>query len=182
MHAAAAGSVVVFGSSRVAPGSPVYREALALGRALAERGVEVRCGGYGGAMEAVSRGAREAGGRVVGCTLSWPGEVRGPNEWLTEVLPSPSLDARVTALLGGTRAAIVLHGGVGTLNEMLWTWTLLLHGVEPHRRLVLLGPAYGELMEFLAARFEVDGAARALLRVVGSVEEAVAIACGGAAR
>jgi hypothetical protein len=176
---AAAGSVVVFGSSRVPAGSPVHADALALGRALATRGVEVRCGGYGGVMEAVARGAREAGGRVVGCTLAWPGESRDPNPWLTEVIPNASLDARVAALLRGTRAAIALHGGVGTLNELLWTWTLLLHGVEAHRRLVLLGPAYAELMEFLASRFEVDRRTRSLVRVAASVGEAVALACDG---
>lgn len=178
---AAAGSVVVFGSSRVPPGSPVHADALALGRALAARGLEVRCGGYGGVMEAVARGAREAGGRVVGCTLSWPGESREPNPWLTEIVSNASLDDRVAALLRGTRAAIAMHGGVGTLNELLWTWTLLLHGVEPHRRLVLLGPAYAELLRFLEARFEVDGRSRSLVLVAASVEEAVALACAGPA-
>jgi hypothetical protein len=175
-------SVVVFGSSRATPGAPDYAIALELGRALAARGAEVRCGGYGGAMEAVARGAREAGGRVVGCTLSWAGETRGPNPWLTEVLPSPSLDARIAALLRGTRAAIALHGGVGTLNEMLWVWTLLLHGVESQRRLVLLGGAYRDLLEFLAVRFEVDAAARGLVRLAGTVEEAVEMAVGDGAR
>jgi len=176
---AAAESVVVFGSSRVPPGSPVHADALALGRALAARGVEVRCGGYGGVMEAVARGAREAGGRAVGCTLSWPGESRGPNPWLTEVVPCASLDARVATLLRGTRAAIAMHGGVGTLNELLWTWTLLLHGVEAHRRLILLGPSYRELLEFLSTRFEVDERARALVHAADSVPDAVALACGG---
>jgi hypothetical protein len=178
---AAADSVVVFGSSRAAPGSPVYADAVALGRALAERGVEVRCGGYGGVMEAVARGAREAGGRVVGCTLAWPGESRAPSAWLTEEVPSPALDARIAALLRGTRAAIALHGGVGTLNEVLWTWTLLLHGVETHRRLILLGEPYRELLEFLGARFEVSASTRRLTHVAASVEEAVALALGDGA-
>lgn len=147
-----------------------------LGAALARRGVEVRCGGYGGVMEAVSRGAREAGGRTVGCTLSWEREAREPNPWLSEVLPSPTLEARIGALLGGTSAAIVLHGGVGTLNELLWVWTLLLHGVEPERRLVLLGESFRELVELLGARFEVDAAARGLVLHAGTVDEAVSLA------
>jgi len=172
-------SVVVFGSSRAKVGSREYTRATELGAALAHRAVEVRCGGYGGAMEAVSRGAREAGGRVVGCTLSWEGEARKANGWLSEEIASPTLEARVQALLRGTCAAIAVHGGVGTLNEMLWVWTLLLHGIEAERRLVLLGDPFRELMEFLSAKFEVDGTARGLVRVATTTEEAVNLAVGG---
>src|SRR5512142_346265 len=94
-------AVAVFGSSRAGPETPAYSLALSLGRALARRGVEVRCGGYGGVMEAVSRGAREAGGRVVGCTLVWPGESRSANPHLSEEIPCTSLDARIAAILEG---------------------------------------------------------------------------------
>jgi uncharacterized protein (TIGR00730 family) len=171
-------SVVVFGSSRAKVGSREYTRAVELGAALAHRAVEVRCGGYGGLMEAVSRGAREAGGRVVGCTLSWQGETRKPNGWLSEEIPSPTLEARIESMLRGSTAAIALHGGVGTLNELLWVWTLLLHGVDSKRALVLLGDPYRELVEFLGKRFEVDGAARGLLRLAGTTEEAVSLALG----
>ena len=171
-------SVAVFGSSRSGPGTPPYALALELGRAFARRGAEVRCGGYGGAMEAVSRGAREAGGRVVGCTLAWEGETRRANPYLSEEIPCASLEARLAALLAGTGAAVVLPGGVGTLNEMFWVWTLLLHGRDADRALVLLGDSYGEFLEFLGRRFEVDSRVRALVHVTGTVEEAVSAACG----
>ena len=172
-------SVAVFGSSQSGPGTPAFTLALELGRALARRGAEVRCGGYGGVMEAVSRGAREMGGRVVGCTLGWEGEARRANAYLTEEIPCATLDARISALLAGTRAAVVLPGGIGTLNEMFWVWTLLLHGRDPERTLVLLGESYGDLLQFLGSRFEVDARVRALVRAAGSVEEAVTLACGG---
>ncbi len=172
-------AAAVFGSSRAGPESPAYSLALDLGRALARRGAEVRCGGYGGVMEAVSRGAHEAGGRVVGCTLAWPGESRRANLYLTEEVPCASLDARIATILEGTRGAVALHGGVGTLNEMLWLWTLLLHGRGDGRALVLLGGSYAELLDFLGRRFEVDARVRALVRVAGSAEEAAALACGG---
>ena len=55
--------VTVFGSSRPGEGSPDYEEARVLGRALAKHGFAVCSGGYGGVMEAVSRGAKEAGGK-----------------------------------------------------------------------------------------------------------------------
>jgi uncharacterized protein (TIGR00725 family) len=172
------GSIAVFGSSSARVGSREYTRGVELGAALAHRGVEVRCGGYGGLMEAVSRGAREAGGRVVGCTLSWETEARPPNTWLSEIVPSTDLGARIHALLDGASAAIALHGGVGTLNEVLWVWTLLLHGVEPKQRLVLLGEPFRELSEFLGKRFEVDERVRRLVAHASSTEDAVTLALG----
>ena len=60
--------VTVFGSSRPPAGHADYEEARALGAALATRGFAVCTGGYGGTMEAASRGAKEAGGKVYGVT------------------------------------------------------------------------------------------------------------------
>jgi hypothetical protein len=65
-------SVAVFGSSQAPASSPTYRAARELGRELARLGAEIRCGGYGGVMAAVAAGGKEAGGRVVGCTVQWP--------------------------------------------------------------------------------------------------------------
>ena len=58
-------------SSRPEDGHADYAEALELGRALAAAGFTVCTGGYGGVMEAVSRGARESGGRVLAVTSSF---------------------------------------------------------------------------------------------------------------
>ncbi len=64
-------TITVFGSSRPEEGHADYTEALELGRALAAAGFAVCTGGYGGVMEGVSRGAREAGGRVLAVTSSF---------------------------------------------------------------------------------------------------------------
>ena len=78
--------ISVFGGSKTPAGSPDYQEALALGRGLAQAGHTVLTGGYRGTMEAVSRGAAEAGGQAIGVTCgeieSWRGVQ--PNPWLTE--------------------------------------------------------------------------------------------------
>src|SRR5436853_6779871 len=63
--------VTVFGSSRPGEGSPDYEEACVLGRALAKHGFSVCSGGYGGVLEAVSRGAKEAGGKTYGVTADF---------------------------------------------------------------------------------------------------------------
>ncbi|MEJ5198439.1 MAG: DNA-binding protein, partial [Anaerolineae bacterium] len=63
-------TIAVFGSSRREEESALYREAYELGRVLAGAGYAVLTGGYNGSMAAVSRGAAEAGGRVIGVTCA----------------------------------------------------------------------------------------------------------------
>src|SRR5438445_11721887 len=58
--------VTVFGSSRPRESDADYEEARVLGRALAKHGFSVCSGGYGGVVEAVLRGAEEAGGKTYG--------------------------------------------------------------------------------------------------------------------
>lgn len=172
-------SVAVFGSSQATRAASHYHLAESLGKALARRGAIIRCGGYGGIMEGVASGAKSEGGRVVGCTLRWFADARSPNQYLDEVHESPDLHARIRCLLGGTRAAIVLPGGVGTLNELLWVWTLLLFDRDDGPQgLVLLGDPWQELMDLLARRFEINEAVRSMVTIVHDADEAARVACG----
>src|SRR5437660_10529681 len=80
--------VTVFGSAQLHGDHHAYKEAARLGRALAELGHVIVSGGYGGLMEAVSRGAHEVGGSVVGVTVQpWAGRLV-PNPYLSEEIPS----------------------------------------------------------------------------------------------
>ena len=63
--------ITVFGSSRPREGDSHYAMARSLGAALAAQGFAVCSGGYGGVMEAVSRGAKEAGGRTLAVTAEF---------------------------------------------------------------------------------------------------------------
>ena len=63
--------ITVFGSSRPREDHADYEEARSLGRALAKAGFAVCSGGYGGVMEAASRGAKEAGGKTYGVTAEF---------------------------------------------------------------------------------------------------------------
>ncbi len=172
-------SVVVFGSSQAQRESPHFRLAADLGVALARRGAEVRCGGYGGVMEAVASGAKSAGGRVIGCTLRWFAESRAANSHLDEVHEAANLHARIECLLRGCRGAVVLPGGVGTLNELFWVWTLLLlDRDEGPQSIALLGEPWEELLAVLARRFEFPKAIRDLVRLTRSADDAAAIALG----
>ena len=75
--------ITVFGGSAPQPGQPAYLEAQRLGELLAKAGYEVVTGGYMGVMEAVSRGAVEAGGRAIGVTCQEIEDWRpiDPNQW-----------------------------------------------------------------------------------------------------
>jgi hypothetical protein len=130
-------------------------------------------------MEAVAAGARGAGGKVVGCTLQWFAESRVPNTHLDEVHEAPDLASRMECLLTGARGAVVLHGGVGTLNELFWVWTLLMHDRdEGPDSIVLLGEHWDELMAFLTKRFEIGPPLRELVTVATTAEEAASLAWG----
>ena len=116
--------VSVFGGTHTRPGDKDYDEAVRLGRLLGERGCTVITGGYIGVMEAVSRGAAEAGAHVIGVTCDEierfrPGK---PNAWVKEEQRFPDLVQRLNALIEGCDAAIALPGGVGTLAEIMTTW------------------------------------------------------------
>jgi len=66
--------IAVFGSARVKPGSDYYEMGRKTGAAIAKLGFAVMTGGGPGIMEAANRGAKEAGGRSVGCNISLPTE------------------------------------------------------------------------------------------------------------
>jgi uncharacterized protein (TIGR00730 family) len=122
--------VVVFGSSRCPEGSAHHRQAQAVGRALARRGLTLVSGGYAGSMGAASRGAREAGGRVVGITTSIFAD-RAPNAWLDHFEEEPDYPARMARLLREGEAWVALPGGLGTLAEWTTAWCLATIGQLP---------------------------------------------------
>jgi hypothetical protein len=141
--------IAVFGSSTVCDSDPPYRLAYQLGRELARSGAGVMTGGYGGTMEACSRGAHEVGGHVVGVTVDLF-EKRGPvNRWVKERVHMPTLYQRLQYLVDHADGFIGLPGSLGTLTEVFLTWTLLSVSGRPHAPLVLLGDPWPAILETL---------------------------------
>ncbi|MBS1250241.1 MAG: Cytokinin riboside 5'-monophosphate phosphoribohydrolase [Chloroflexi bacterium] len=136
--------VTVFGGSKPQAGEPAYEQAQKLGRLLASSGYTVLTGGYIGTMEAVSRGAAEAGGHVIGVTCD---EIEAwrpvkPNRWVDEEMRYPTLRERLYALIDSCDAAMALPGGIGTLAEVAVAWSQLqTHASEP-RPLILIGEGW----------------------------------------
>jgi len=133
--------ISVFGSSAPRPGSQPYVEAYAAGRLLAESGFAVATGGYSGTMTAVSQGAAEAGGHVIGVTSEQIERFRplGPNQWVKEEIRYVTLRDRLLHLVTQNDGMIVLPGGIGTLSEMSLAWSFLQTGEMSKRPFVMLG-------------------------------------------
>ena len=134
-------NITVFGGAQPQPDSPAYEEARLLGELLAQRGHTVLTGGYIGTMEAVSRGASEAGGHVIGVTCEDIEEWRKvkANAWVKEEWRKKTLIERLQALIEGCDAAFALPGGAGTLTEISLMWNLMIVESLHRRPLILIG-------------------------------------------
>lgn len=97
------------------PGADV-RTARAVGRALAERGAVLVCGGLGGVMAAAAQGAQEGGGLTVGLL---PGADRSDaNAHLSVAIPTGMGELRNGLVVRAADAVIAIGGGPGTLSEI----------------------------------------------------------------
>ncbi|MEF8787336.1 MAG: TIGR00725 family protein [Haloarculaceae archaeon] len=106
--------VSVIGGSSVT--DEEYDRALTVGRLLAERGHTVVCGGRGGVMEAVCRGARDMGGHTIGIL---PGSHQAAaNEYVQTPIVTGMGNARNPLVVLNGDAAIAIDGGPGTLSEL----------------------------------------------------------------
>ena len=170
-------NVTVFGGAQPKEGTPAYEEARELGSLLAQRGHAVLTGGYMGTMEAVSRGAHDAGGHVIGVTCIDIEEWRKskPNQWVKEERRKQTLMDRLTALVQGCDAAIALPGGAGTLTEVSLMWNLMIVESLPRRPLVLIGSGWQSTFDQFFGEFEnyMPIHQRELLYFAGDVKDAV---------
>jgi len=142
-------NITIFGGSQLKPDDPAYKQALRLGRILGDMGYSVITGGYIGTMEAVSRGASEAGAHVIGITCDEIERWRpvGPNPWVKEERRYPTLRQRLYALIEGCDAALALPGGIGTLAEISVMWSQLQVGEKFRRPLILIGSEWKRMMD-----------------------------------
>lgn len=118
-------AVAIFGSSRTEPGSSEWNEAEKAGARCAGAGLTVVTGGYGGTMEAASKGAASAGGRVIGVTAAELFLDRSmANDYVTEEIPAKTLTDRIGILTELASGAITLPGSIGTAAELVVAWNM----------------------------------------------------------
>jgi len=171
--------VTVFGSARIRPGDAEYEEAEALGRALAGAGHAVITGGGPGAMEAVNKGAYEAGGQSIGVCIELPHEEE-PNPYLTQTLSFRYFFVRKVMFVKYARAVVILPGGFGTLDELFESLTLVQTRKMPHIPVILAGDHdyWDGLLDWIESSLERRGKIgpgdRELIKRAHSAEEVLA--------
>ena len=132
--------VTIFGGSKCGHDSPEYQEARKMGRLLAEAGFTICTGGYLGIMEAASRGAREAGGRVFGIVMNqFKSE---PNRYLTDKVATNHFYDRLQNLITRSVGFVAFKGGMGTVTEVSLVWNKLQTRVLERRPIVLIGDCW----------------------------------------
>jgi uncharacterized protein (TIGR00730 family) len=169
--------VTVFGSARIQRGDPHYDLAIKMGAAIARLGFTVMTGGGPGIMEAANRGAKEAGGRSVGCTIELPSE-QPANAYLDRCVRLHYFFVRKTLLVKYSYAFVVMPGGAGTLDELFEALTLIQTAKIKDFPVVIMGTDYWkELLDFMnkmAQRGMIADTDLSLIYATDSVDEAIA--------
>ncbi len=171
--------ITVFGGSSPKPDSPAYQDAYQLGVLLAQAGFGVVTGGYMGTMEAVSKGAFENSGHVIGVTCEEIEQWRKNrhNPWVKEEIREKTLLKRISTLINLCDAAIALPGGPGTLAEISLMWNFKQIQTISPKPIILVGPGWKNIMDAFFENqqdyFSANG--KSLIQFVDTVEKALAI-------
>jgi hypothetical protein len=138
--------ISIFGNSRCQPHDEAYRQAEDLGKLLADAGYTVCTGGYAGVMEGASRGARLAGGEVIGMTVDIFSDP--PNAYLTREIRTKTLHSRLELVSELSDGFIALQGGIGTITEVALIWNLLTtKSIHPPKPLILVGRPWRQTVQ-----------------------------------
>ncbi len=116
--------VTIFGSARFKEDHPYYKQTQAIAGEIAKLGFTIMTGGGPGIMEAANRGAKDVGGRSVGCNIVLPHE-QHHNPYLDKWVNIKFFFVRKTLLIKYSYAFIVMPGGFGTLDEYFEALTLI---------------------------------------------------------
>ncbi len=170
--------VTVFGSARFNEDHRYYAMARETGQELAKAGFTVLTGGGPGIMEAANRGARDVGGRSLGCNIELPME-QHENPYLDRFVTFRYFFVRKVMLVKYSYAFIALPGGFGTMDEMFELAVLVQTKKIEDFPLVLIGRDYWSgLIDFIrntmVKEATIDPADLDRIIVTDSPQEAVA--------
>lgn len=149
--------VTVFGSARFSEEHPFYQLGREIGKELVHSGFTVMTGGGPGIMEAANRGAKEAGGKSVGCNIELPHEQK-PNPYLDVSVDFRYFFIRKLMLAKYSYAFIALPGGFGTMDELFEISTLVQTRKVENFPIVLAGVDFwSPMLDFLKERMVRNG-------------------------
>lgn len=167
--------VTVFGSARFDASHPYYALGREVGARMSQLGFTVMTGGGPGLMEAANRGAREAGGRSVGCNIRLPME-QAPNPYLDCFVTCRHFFVRKVLLFKYSYAFVALPGGIGTMDELFEALTLIQTKKIESFPVVLVGTAFWkpfhDLLQHLLAAGTISAEDLRLMLITDSVDEA----------
>ena len=144
--------VSIFGSARTAPDDPQYLAAQETARLLAVAGFSIITGAGPGIMEAANKGAKEGGGRSIGCNIELPFE-QGANPYVDTLVNFRYFFVRKTMFIKYSSAFIIFPGGFGTLDEAFEALTLIQTGKIYQFPIILFGRHYwAGLLRWLQSR------------------------------
>ena len=169
-------AVAVFGSARFGQDHPLYESARRMGQALAEVGFAVITGGGPGLMEAANKGAQDANGLSIGCTIELPFE-QDRNPYIDLAINFRYFFVRKTMFVKFANGFIIMPGGFGTLDELFEALTLVQTGKIKRFPIVLFGSSYWRglldwIKETQLAQGTISPEDLDLLIVTDSIEEA----------
>ena len=166
-----------FGSARLNPQDPIYKEAEALAAKLAKKGFTIITGGGPGIMEAANVGAFKVGGKSIGLNIKLPVEQK-LNPYVTESESFNYFFSRKVMLSFASEVYVYFPGGYGTLDEFLEIITLVQTEKISKIPVLLYGRDFWQpLLEFfenhLLKKYNtISKEDLELFQVVDSVEEA----------
>ena len=137
--------ITVFGSSRPREQDAEYQEAFHLGYELARKKIDVCTGGYGGVMEAVSRGAKTGRAMTYGVTAEF--FCAKINAWVDQEIRTESWQQRLFELIRIGDGFVACKGGTGTLAEIAVVWEMLNKSVIAGKPMVVLGDFWTPILE-----------------------------------
>ncbi len=168
--------ITVFGSARFKEDHPHYQLGMKVGAGLANLGFTVMTGGGPGVMEAANRGAKEAGGRSVGCNIELPHE-QYPNRWLDRWVNIRYFFVRKVMLVKYSYGLVVLPGGFGTLDEFAEVLTLIQTKKITNYPMILMGTQYWEkflvFVDEMILEKTIDPEDKNLFLITDDVDEAM---------
>ena len=170
--------ITVFGSARFKEGSVYYEQARELGRRFSlELGLTIMTGGGPGIMEAANRGAFECGGRSVGCNIRLPHE-QSENPYMQKWVKIKYFFVRKVLLIKYSYAFVIMPGGVGTLDELFETLTLIQTGTIHNFPMVVVGKEFYTpmiaMLQKMADQGTISPQDMDLLKFTDDMDEAIA--------
>ncbi|MDR3697407.1 TIGR00730 family Rossman fold protein [Mucilaginibacter sp.] len=167
--------ITIFGSARFKEDHPYYQLTREAAASFAKLGFTILTGGGPGLMEAANRGAKDVGGRSVGCNIVLPIEQK-PNQYLDKWVYVKHFFVRKVLLVKYSFAFVVMPGGFGTMDEYfealiliqthkIENFPIIIFGKEYHKELI----EHIETMKRNGTIGEVD---TCLYLVTDSIEEA----------